>query len=477
MQYTEFIHPEDAAALKALKAIPLLSKVLKKAMDIGAEQLQTGMNMATKIRLSPTQLPHLYNILPPICEQLEIREPEYFLEMSPLPNAYAFGDTQTAITITSALVEMMSEEELRAVVAHECGHIACHHMLYHTLAQMIANASGAFEALAALAIPVQVALFYWQRKSELSTRLEEVNTACQVVAGRVERVQTRIDKERKRYSRIYEQTDKDITITDWLREWRESHEGLKGRIQQMAAAWNTVNKQIEDESQEQRTEQALLEELALRQAAVSQWADTLQKRIEACRTQADEYATGIERLAGSGDPRTPFRESYKQFLQAIAEESEVAQEAELVQSQASRARGKSDFRTQLEHSQAEMLAEGRAEVDVWIHNFNAQNSPIQYAELERMMQDDRDWHELRTRIQSSTLETALCQERVDNLNSRIVCLQAEGGKASGDEEEMLASLASQQETLEQQRRDIMLQIARADITLESQEHSTAQSAG
>lgn len=168
MQYTEFTHPEDAAALKALKAIPLLSKVLKKAMDIGAEQLQTGMNMATKIRLSPTQLPHLYNILPPICEQLEIREPEYFLEMSPLPNAYAFGDTQTAITITSALVEMMSEEELRAVVAHECGHIACHHMLYHTLAQMIANASGAFEALAALAIPVQVALFYWQRKSELS---------------------------------------------------------------------------------------------------------------------------------------------------------------------------------------------------------------------------------------------------------------------------------------------------------------------
>lgn len=137
-------------------------------MDIGAEQLQTGMNMATKIRLSPTQLPHLYNLLPPICEQLEIREPEYFLEMSPLPNAYAFGDTQTAITITSALVEMMSEEELRAVVAHECGHIACHHMLYHTLAQMIANASGAFEALAALAIPVQVALFYWQRKSELS---------------------------------------------------------------------------------------------------------------------------------------------------------------------------------------------------------------------------------------------------------------------------------------------------------------------
>lgn len=89
MQYTEFIHPEDAAALKALKAIPMLSTIVKKLMDVGAEQLQTGLNMASKVRLSPTQLPRLYNILPPICERLEIKEPEFYLEMNPSPNAYA----------------------------------------------------------------------------------------------------------------------------------------------------------------------------------------------------------------------------------------------------------------------------------------------------------------------------------------------------------------------------------------------------
>ncbi len=137
-------------------------------MDLGAEQLQTGLNMASKVRLSPTQLPHLYHILPPICELLDIKEPDFYLEMSPIPNAYAFGDTQTAITITSALVEMMSEDELRGVVAHECGHIACHHMLYHTLAQLLANATGMFETLASLAAPLHYALMYWQRKSELS---------------------------------------------------------------------------------------------------------------------------------------------------------------------------------------------------------------------------------------------------------------------------------------------------------------------
>lgn len=168
MNIEEFIHPEDAAALETLKKIPVLPAVVKNFMDLGAEQLQTGLNMATKVRLSPTQLPHLYYILPPICEKLDIKEPDFYLEMCPIPNAYAFGDTQTAITITSAIVEMMSEEELRGVVAHECGHIACHHMLYHTLAQILTNATGMFETLASLAAPLHYALMYWQRKSELS---------------------------------------------------------------------------------------------------------------------------------------------------------------------------------------------------------------------------------------------------------------------------------------------------------------------
>lgn len=168
MNYTCFIHPEDESALKALKAIPVLPAILKKVMDVGAEQLYKGLNMASKVRLSPTQLPLLYNILPPICERLEIKEPEFYLEMSPIPNAFAFGDTQTTITITSALVEMMTEEELIAVVAHECGHIACRHMLYHTLAQVLSSATGLFEAFVNLATPIDYALKYWQRKSELS---------------------------------------------------------------------------------------------------------------------------------------------------------------------------------------------------------------------------------------------------------------------------------------------------------------------
>lgn len=52
MNTSDFIHPEDATALEALQKIPVLPNVLKSFMDLGIEQLQTGLNMASKVRIS-----------------------------------------------------------------------------------------------------------------------------------------------------------------------------------------------------------------------------------------------------------------------------------------------------------------------------------------------------------------------------------------------------------------------------------------
>ena len=43
----EFIHPEDAAALRQLESIPGFPALVKKIMALGFEQLQYGMNMVT----------------------------------------------------------------------------------------------------------------------------------------------------------------------------------------------------------------------------------------------------------------------------------------------------------------------------------------------------------------------------------------------------------------------------------------------
>ncbi len=106
---------------------------------MGIEQYQYGINMASRIRLSERQLPEIYMHLPPICEKLGIPEPELYLEMHPEPNAWTYGDTRVYITLTSGLIEYMTDEELDAVIAHECGHILCHHVLYGTMANILTN--------------------------------------------------------------------------------------------------------------------------------------------------------------------------------------------------------------------------------------------------------------------------------------------------------------------------------------------------
>lgn len=165
---SEFIHPEDEAARRQLEAIPGFAPALKLILRAGLEQYFHGTNMANKIRLSSNQLPDLYKRLPPFCNLLGIEEPEFYLEMNPMPNAYTFGDTRVFLTITSGLVEYLEDDELNAVIAHECGHIVCRHVLYHTMGSLILRGVSELGIAGNLLAPLQLGLLYWSRRSEFS---------------------------------------------------------------------------------------------------------------------------------------------------------------------------------------------------------------------------------------------------------------------------------------------------------------------
>ena len=208
MSPSEFIHPEDAAALRQLESIPGFPTLVKKFYALGYEKLYYGTNMASNIRLSETQLPEIYRHLPPICAKLGIAEPEFYLEMNPMPNAYTFGDTQIFITVTSGLVEMLSDDELDAVLAHECGHILCRHVLYHNMANMLIDGADALGLLGMLTAPIKYALLYWQRKSELS---------CDRVGAIVTNPET-VSKVMVRLSGGPKSITENVNIEEWARQ-------------------------------------------------------------------------------------------------------------------------------------------------------------------------------------------------------------------------------------------------------------------
>ena len=173
MNYKDLIHPNDAAAINKLKNIPGFDVATRWVMKLGVEQYCRGLYMANHIRLSPKQLPKIYNLLPPICEMFDIDVPEFYLQMYPTPNAYTVGDEHNYIVITSGLLDCIGTgNELSTVLAHECGHILCRHVFYTTMIQMMLTLGSSKkmirDVLCHIQEPLILAFNYWQRQSEFS---------------------------------------------------------------------------------------------------------------------------------------------------------------------------------------------------------------------------------------------------------------------------------------------------------------------
>lgn len=179
-----FMHDSDKKALQALQSIPGFTQVFKAFMKVWSEKQFRIINMSTNLRISERQMSKYYDMLLPICTKLGIPVPELYLELDVNANAYTAGDTEPFIVITSGLLETVPEYLIPTVLAHECGHIVCHHCLYTTMGRVILSEAINALGLSELAImPIQVAFSYWMRCSELSA--DRVAAICDGTSDKV----------------------------------------------------------------------------------------------------------------------------------------------------------------------------------------------------------------------------------------------------------------------------------------------------
>lgn len=173
----EYIHPADAKALAAVKAIPGVDSALKKLLAWTGESAIRVSFMASAVKVTPKQCPDLYAKLEIACSTLGVEMPDMFVQQNPLVNAFTGGVEKPIIVLHSALVERLNDEETLAVIAHEVGHIHAEHVLYLTAARLI---EALINVSAARLIPgseiikliismgIASALLAWARRAELS---------------------------------------------------------------------------------------------------------------------------------------------------------------------------------------------------------------------------------------------------------------------------------------------------------------------
>jgi Zn-dependent protease with chaperone function len=169
-----FRHPLDLEAEQSLRNLPGFDLVARKFVEFLYERPQYVFHMGNSIQVGPRQYANVYQIFRECVRDLDIYpEPSLFVSQYPLSNAYALGQEQPSIVLNSALLDLMDETELRAIIAHELGHIKCGHT---TLTQMAIWAINTASFIGDLTLGLGniigsgliFAFYEWKRKAELS---------------------------------------------------------------------------------------------------------------------------------------------------------------------------------------------------------------------------------------------------------------------------------------------------------------------
>ena len=181
-------HPADRSALVAMRKLTGFDVLLRRLASLFSDRSLRLLFLASSVRASQEQFPHLYELLLDGSSILDLPEvPELFISQDPIPNAMALGSDKPFIVITTGLVDLFDEEEMRFTIGHELGHVLSGHAVYRTMLYHLTRLATrlAWFAIGYIGLRVIIAgLEEWYRKSELSCDRAGVLAGQDPAAGR-----------------------------------------------------------------------------------------------------------------------------------------------------------------------------------------------------------------------------------------------------------------------------------------------------
>ena len=109
------------------------------------------LRMYNAQQVDETSSPYLYNMVRELAGRAQLPMPKVYIIHEDQPNAFATGRNpeNAAVAATTGILQMLSERELRGVMAHELAHVKHRDILISTIS---ATMAGAISALANFAV-------------------------------------------------------------------------------------------------------------------------------------------------------------------------------------------------------------------------------------------------------------------------------------------------------------------------------------
>ncbi|GGN48376.1 peptidase M48 [Actinoplanes campanulatus] len=165
-------HPADKGALSALRELRGFDDVVKTFFGMWNERGFRLMFLAGGIRVDHRQYPRVYQRFTEAAAALDVPDlPELYVTQDPRINGQAIGLDRPFIALTTGAVEKLDDDELRALLGHELGHVRSGHAVYKTIMTILTSWAANLSWLPVGAIALRgiiAAMLEWWRKAELS---------------------------------------------------------------------------------------------------------------------------------------------------------------------------------------------------------------------------------------------------------------------------------------------------------------------
>jgi Zn-dependent protease with chaperone function len=165
-------HPADRSALVALRRLSGFDLVLRRLSGLIGERRLRLLYLASAVRVSEAQFAGIHRLYADAVNTLDLpARPELYVVQRPVPQATTLGLDEPFVVVSTGLVDLLDDDELRFVLGHELGHAHSGHAVYQTmlLALLRLSASVGWLPIGYLGLRALIgALREWARKAELS---------------------------------------------------------------------------------------------------------------------------------------------------------------------------------------------------------------------------------------------------------------------------------------------------------------------
>ena len=171
---SDFIYPPDESALEGLRSFKSLSPLINElVLERYVRALFSKLD-GSLVEISFSS--EIGSIIRECGIILGLKAlPRSYILRSDKPLAFTFGTGKSDyLFLSSGLINLLDDRELRAAIGHELGHVKCGHSLYHTIAGVLTSGIELSLGLMGSALSsisssmLRLMLLSWHRDSELS---------------------------------------------------------------------------------------------------------------------------------------------------------------------------------------------------------------------------------------------------------------------------------------------------------------------